>query len=142
MGDYETQVEAVKDRYNDRILAILASIRDAVRGVGLQCDDPEATHGDRFEWSLCAGERVPDLIAVNLVICEQRDYEGAGTGITFRLAATQIDGRVLAEFSPGNFTLQVWIDVTDDDAIEDRFALFETFDPYEMAASLAGKLAA
>ena len=142
MGDYEAQVEAVKDRYNDRILAILARIRDAVREAGLQCDNPEATHGDRFEWSLCIGEKVPHLIAVNLVICEQRDYEGAGTGITFRLAATQIDGCVLAEFSPGNFTPKVWIDVTDSDAIENRFALFETFDPWEMAASLAGKVAA
>ena len=142
MADYEAQVEAVKDRYDDRILAILGGIRDTVRRAGLQCDDPEPTHGDRFEWSLRVGEKGPDTIAVNLVICEQRDYEGAGTGITFRLAATQIDGRVLAEFSPGNFTPAVWIDVADGDAIEDRFAVFETFDPYEMAASLAGKVAA
>ena len=142
MGNYEAQVEAVKDRYNDRILAILARIRDAVREAGLQCDDPEATHGDRFEWSLCVGEKGPDAIAVNVVICEQRDYEGAGTGVTFRLAATQIDGRVLAEFSPGNFTPAVWIDVTDSDALEDRFALFETFDPDEMVTSLASEVEA
>ena len=137
MGNHEAQVEAVKDRYNDRILAILARIRDAIREAELQCDDPEPTHGDRFEWSLRVGEKDPDAIAVNLVICEQRDHEGAGTGITFRLAATRIDGRVLAEFSPANFTPDVWIDVTDSDAIEDRFALFETFDPDEMVTSLA-----
>jgi len=142
MEDYEAQVEAVKDRYNDRILVILARIRDAVREAGLQCDDPEPTHGDQFEWSLCVGEKGPRVIAVNLVICEQRDYEEAGTGITFRLAATQIDGRALAEFSPANFTPAVWIDVTDSDAIDDRFALFETFDPDEMVASLAGKVEA
>ena len=142
MGDYEAQVEAVKDRYNDRILAILARIRDAVREAGLQCDNPEPMHGDRFEWSLRVGEKGPDTIAVNLVICEQRDYEGTGTGITFRLAATQIDGRVLAEFSPGNFMPEVWLDVTDDDAIEDRFALFEGLDPLEIVASLAGTVRA
>jgi len=142
MGDYEAQVEAVKDRYSDRILAILGEIRDAIRRAGLQCDDPEPTHGDQFEWSLCVGEKASEVIAVSLVICEQRDYEGAGTGITFRLAATQIDGRVLAEFSPANFTPAVWIDVTDSDAVEDRFALFETLDPDEMVASLAGKVEA
>ncbi len=132
----------MKDRYNDRILAVLARIRDAVREAGLQCDNPEPTHGDRFEWSLRVGEKGPDAIAVNVVICEQRDHEGAGTGITFRLAATQIDGRVLTEFSPGNFTPAVWIDVTDSDAIEDRFALFECLDPREIVASLAGTVRA
>ena len=137
MGSYEAQVETVRDCYNDRVLAVLARIRDAVREAGLQCDNPEPTHGDRFEWSLRVGEKGPDAIAVNLVICEQRDHEGAGTGITFRLAATQIDGRVLAEFSPANFTPAVWIDVTDSDALEDRFALLETFDPDEMVTSLA-----
>jgi len=137
MGSYEAQVETVRDCYNDRVLAVLTRIRDAVREAGLQCDNPEPTHGDRFEWSLRVGEKGPDAIAVNLVICEQRDHEGAGTGITFRLAATQIDGRVLAEFSPANFTPAVWIDVTDSDALEDRFALLETFDPDEMVTSLA-----
>jgi len=70
MGDYEAQVEAVKDRYNDRILAILARIRDAVREAGLQCDNPEPTHGDRFEWSFGVGRTKPRDAFVPLSISE------------------------------------------------------------------------
>ena len=142
MGSYEAQVEAVKDRYNDRILAILARIRDAVREAGLQCDDPEATHGDRFEWSFGVGRTKPRDAFVNLSITEEPDYEGEGAGITFHLTILENGGRVLGVFSPFNFTPAVWIDVADNDAIEDRFALFETFDSDEMVASLAGKVEA
>ena len=140
MGDYEAQVEAVKDRYNDRILAILAGIRDAVREAGLQCDDPEATHGDRFEWSFGVGPTKPRDAFVNLLVTEEPDYEGEGTGTTFHLTILENGGRVLGVFSPFNFTPEVWIDVADSDAIEDRFALFECLDPAEIADLLAGEV--
>jgi len=142
MGGYEAQVEAVKDRYSDRILAILARIRDALRGAGLQCDDPEAMHCDRFEWSLGVGPTKPRDGVVNFSITEEPDYEGEGTGITFHLTILEDGGRVLGVFSPFNFTPDVWIDVADADAIEDRFALFEGLDPLEIVASLAGAVRA
>ena len=140
MGDYEAQVEAVEDRYSDRILAILARIRDAVRKAGLQCDNPEPTHGDRFEWSFGVGRTKPRDAFVNLSISEEPDYEGEGTGITFHLTILENGGRVLGEFSPFNFTPAVWIDVADDDAVEGRFALFESLDPAETAELLAAGL--
>lgn len=107
MSDYEAQVEAVRDRYSDRILAILGGIRDAVREAGFQCDEPEPTHGDRFEWSFGAGRTKPTDTFVNLSIAEEPDYVGEGTGITFHLTVLENGGRVLGEFSPFNFTPQV-----------------------------------
>ena len=47
---------------------------------------------------------------------------------------------MLAEFPPANFTPDVWIDVADSDAIEDRFALFEGLDSAETAELLAAEL--
>ena len=47
---------------------------------------------------------------------------------------------MLGEFSPCNFTPAVWIDVADDDAVEGRFALFESLDPAETAELLAAGL--
>lgn len=137
MSDYGKQVESVKDRYNNRILAVLARIRDAIREAGFQCSDPEPMHHDRFEWSFGAGRTKPGDAFVNFAIAEKPDYEGEGTGITFHLTILEDGGRVLGVFSPFNFTSAAWIDVTDGDAIEDRFALFETLDPNEMVASLA-----
>ncbi len=138
MADYEAQVEAVRDRYNDRIVALLIRIRDAIRQVGLQCDDPEPMHDDRFWWCFCIGRTKPWDASVELSIVEEGDFEDEeGTGITFRLAIVENGGRILGEFSPFNFTPQVWVDVADGDAVEERFALFESLDPIEIADLLA-----
>ena len=70
---------------------------------------------------------VPDgrePVDVSFSICESTDYEGIEGGYTFRVDIVEDGGRIVGEFSPYNYSEQVWCKTRA--AIAERFEMFPT----------------
>lgn len=129
---YKQRIAAIKDKYNDRAIKILAGIRDDLLAEKFECDEPEFMDGDLYKWSMiasrpgCGDDEKRLDISISLV--EQQEFEGEGEGITFRWDMIEWGGAILGEIAPYNYTSDVWVDSTDEQAVEVRFGLIEQAD--------------
>jgi hypothetical protein len=123
---WNKRTEVIKRRYAKRILAKLTAIQTLLRAEGHITDEP-AESCDDYRWSLLvdADKKMQNGIDITIQICESPEYDGTFAGITFRLDIVEFGGRILGEFSPYNWTEQVWVSITDREAIETRFRLLE-----------------
>jgi hypothetical protein len=130
--EYSAVIEAVKDAYQERVLALLGRIAEACRGEDLIVEGPHDLSDDNFRWTLFV-YRTPlkrddeDLVDVTLEIVEGADYDGreAAFGINFGIDVVEYGGRQLGGLQPYNFTPDVWVDARDADAVAARWQLIE-----------------
>jgi hypothetical protein len=136
--EYSAVIEAVKDAYQERALALLRRVADACRDEGLIADEPFDMSADSFEWCLYVW-RTPlkrndkDLVDVMLEIPEEREYDGGGGfGLNFGLSITEYGGRLLGQLQPYNYTPDVWVDARDANAVAARWQIIENADLSEI----------
>jgi hypothetical protein len=133
MSEYNRLIEGIKDRYHQRILAVLGRVRNRLTEVGIDCDTPTTMHIDHhYSWTFTA--TVPGLepVAIDLKIVEAARYgeerDDGKPGINFALRFLALGGQLLGTFSPYNNMPEFWVDATDKRAVEERFRLFEEAD--------------
>lgn len=146
--DYCDKIEALKLKYEPRILEIMKNLAEAFRAEGFEPMGIVDLCDDEYRWAFEA--RLPGKfperehhpsINISFEIVEQRENDGEGQGVTFRIDLTGVDNECLGGNAPFNYTEQCWVDIDDAEAVEARFKLVETADPYE-CVSLVGNLAA
>jgi len=136
---YADKVTAVKDRYAQRIVKVLESIRAELQAAGYTVDEPFDMSGDDYQWSMLVRvESGPDDdiangdIDITLQIAESMQFEGTEDGINFSLDITEVGGRIRGGLTPYNYSDDVWVSLDDDHRIEQRFSIFEKADPAEI----------
>lgn len=146
IATYADKVTAVKDRYAERIVKVMERIRAELQEAGYHTEGPDEMFGDDYRWALLVrvvsepGQYpVADGdIDITLQIAESMQFEGTEDGINFSLDVVEVGGRILGGLTPYNYTNDVWVDVSDDDAVEWRFSIFEQADPYDIVTLLEG----
>lgn len=140
---YQAQVEAIKERYADRIMAILYAAKHALEEDGFSCSNPFDMSADDYRWSLVVypTDSLDDETTstdITIQIAESVDYDGSEDGINFVVDVVTYGGRMLGGLTPYNYTDQCWVSLDDPDAIEERFQLIERADVAELAALVKG----
>ena len=132
--DYLEALEPVAAAYRDRIEEYVREIGELCKARGFALEGPWDMSADNYEWTLLVwiSGQVEDssrAVSVNVVIDEQRDYEGGeGFGMNFGLTAYGPDGTTVGELRPFNFSEDVWVDARDEAAVAERWAIFEGSD--------------
>jgi hypothetical protein len=129
--------EAIKGKYEQRILAVLNRIAETLRKAGYTVDDPVDLSCDQYSWLLLVhGDGDQDTIDISFKICESEQYDGEEGGVNFALDIVEWGGRILGGLTPFNYTDRCWVDRSDEEAVEERFAIFEEADPADIVPIL------
>jgi hypothetical protein len=118
----------IHKKYGERALKVLRAIAEDVRKkTGLTVEDPADWSIDEFHWGMDVkyGKGEEDRIDVTLHVCESNSSDGSKGGVTFRIDAVDYGGELVGGFSPYNYTEEVWVPRRDEQAVEERFKLFE-----------------
>jgi hypothetical protein len=131
--------EDIKDKYEQRILVLLTKIAETLREAGYTVDEPIDLSCDQYCWSLLVhgdGNGDEDTIDISFRICESEQYDGEEGGVNFMLDIVEWGGRILGGLTPFNYTSQCWVDRSDQEEVEERFAIFEQADPADIVPIL------
>lgn len=128
--------EDIKDKYEQRILAVLTRIAETLREGGCTVDEPIDLSCDQYWWSLLVhGDSDEDTIDISFKICESEE-DGEQGGVNFALDIVEWGGRILGGLCPFNYSDRCWVDRNDEEAVEERFAIFEVADPADIVPIL------
>jgi hypothetical protein len=125
--DYEALFEGLREAYDGRALDLLSTLAQACHDAGLDADDPYYARLDDISWECVLSRHDGSAdCAATLELAEQREHDGddEGHGLNFSLTVTRDGGQIVACIAPFNYTLDVWVDATDADAVAARWALF------------------
>lgn len=131
---YRNRVADVANRYTERALDALRRLADTFDAENWVVDDPKSElDGDDtgMRWSfLVYGPGVgDDFLDVALELHASLDYGDDLAGVNFGLHLVHVDGRIVADYTPFNYTRRVWVPADDVKGIEERFVLVTSFDP-------------
>lgn len=135
--EWNTQVEAVKDKYRERIEKHMVGIAKALAEAGFDCTEHvDFWDCDEYRWSVYVRRGVRDAedhserdVDVTFQIAESAQCDGSEDGINFTIDIVEVSGRIFGGMCPYNYTNKCWVPFDDEDAIEARFGLIEQADP-------------
>jgi hypothetical protein len=138
----QARMEEIGETYNPRIKTFLREVRDVARERGYTCaDEPYDMTDETFTFGLDLKPpgMDPDAdggVDVNIKIPESYVYGDASpdcedkdsnrNGVNFMLDLTEWGGRILGGFAPFNYTSDCWVDISDAEAVETRWAIFDS----------------
>lgn len=128
--------EEIKTKYEQRIIAILNSIRkELTQDDLLSCSYPDDMTCDDYRWSMYV--QTPEQIEkqiedegvdISFLICESENWDGEENGVNFCIDIVGYGGEIIGGLHPFNYTEQVWVSRDNEEAIEERFSLMEQAD--------------
>lgn len=130
---YDDSVEVLAKTYGERVLALLARVRDELvkEGFTIACE-PGEMFGDDYRWSLLVQRPDTDdednRVDITVQIAESRDYDGYDGGVSFTLDLVEWGGRILGGLAPYNYTDQCWVPMGRADEVEQRWSILEDSD--------------
>jgi hypothetical protein len=142
--EYSDIMEGIKNKYEDRIKKVLTAIREVLQGSDYAVGEIYDMSDDCFAWSFLVsrdksvtGNYNPsdlqdDDVDIIFTIAESIHYDGTENGLNFMLDVTEVGGIVLGGMCPFNYTEDVWVDINNSDAIEERFVYFEQANPEDI----------
>ena len=116
--------------YNPKIKALLEQVRTEALERGYQCDEPGEMSDDETRWSVYvipAGSTYDDEngVDVTITILESEHRDGEENGLNFGLDVVGYQGEILGGMTPFNYTDRVWVQRDDEDAVEERWNIFQ-----------------
>ena len=139
--EYSEIMEGIKDKFEPKIRKVLEAMREVLKNEGYAVGEVYDMHDDEYRWAflVCRDKSVKgdynpsdlqdDDIDITFVIAESCEYDGTENGLNFKVDIVEVGGSILGGMCPFNYTEQVWVDINDTEAIEERFSLFEQADP-------------
>ena len=114
------------DEKTARYLIIGNQIRQHLIRMGYACTEPFDITDEEYGWSMAVGNiDTQKAGGIDFHITESKVRDGSDDGIGFFLHFGEWGGRILGDYCPYNYTPQVWVDPNDEDAVEERFAMYE-----------------
>lgn len=144
--DDDDLYETVVKKYGWRMRQLMEELADILREdhdlaetVGAVVSDVVEHPNDQltYDVSVVKGDKRVDL---SFELIDSRDHEGHDEmKVAFGISVTKDDGILCGGLVPFNYTEDLWIDPTDDEAIKTRLTLIEeTWSPF-YAATLAAE---
>ena len=138
---YAAKVEGIMAKYEPRILEHMNTIKNVLEHAGYAVSPPYDMHDEEFTWWMTVETKKEDArerdeygqsqddVDICFEIAESLANDGSLDGINFILDITTVGGSMLGGLSPFNYTPEVWVDVNDEAAVEERFQIIEQADP-------------
>lgn len=128
--DYTEVLDSLYQRTAPLAIAALTAIGEVCKAAGMKVTEPVDLSVDTYEWNLSVYRSATDEgVDISLEIAESVEYDGeVEFGVNFGVTAVEYGGRVLAGFTPFNFTSDCWVDARDTDAVDARWALIDAAD--------------
>jgi hypothetical protein len=139
--EYSDILEGIKNKFEPKIRKVLEAMREVLKNEGYAVGEVYDMHDDVYRWSflVCRDKSVEgdynpsDLqdndVDITFIIAESHEYDGTENGLNFMVNIVEVGGSILGGMCPFNYTEDVWVDINDPDAIEERFSYFEQSDP-------------
>ncbi|MCH8275368.1 MAG: hypothetical protein IH851_11320 [Armatimonadetes bacterium] len=139
--DTKAAYTAIRDKYANRIEAIMIAIADALHTEGYTVKRPSELTGEQYVWNLHVKTKSEDLpystapfytfADVRFEINESEIYNHDPGDVAFRIAMYGMGGEVVVNFMPYDCTEDYWVPVDDTEAVERRFCLIEGLEPVD-----------
>jgi hypothetical protein len=134
--EWNELAERLKDRLKADIECLLGTIRDCLVKKGHACTEVEFWDGDDYSWHVRVTPQTKDMdrqemvpvgckdIDLTIGIVESKECEDSEDGIAFRMDVVADGGEILGQLCPYNYTPELWVDIYDDEAVNERWELF------------------
>jgi hypothetical protein len=135
INSYRAAVERVKGAFEQRIRKFLTTTRQAFIDAGYNVSDIDDMSDECYSWSFAIILTNTELVEENeyidfrFEIAESLAFDGTTDGINFSINIVASGGEIVGGCTPYNYTPDVWVDMHDADAIEERFRMVESLHP-------------
>jgi hypothetical protein len=133
-------METVEKTYEPKALGLLRNVRAALEKMLVPVpNEPFSMCDDQILWELETGtghQYQGGEAGVEIEVVTQRENEGEGFGMNFRLAVVQWGGRVFLDWQPFNFSNRVWVDARDSAAVAARWDELVCLDMAELTGQV------
>lgn len=125
------ETEPIKAKYEKRIIALLNAQRKVLRDEGIKTSRVYEMSDQEYAYTYVIYDGKTHKYArngdidVTFTIAESENREGTDEGIAFALDLVEYSGLIVGGMTPYNYSDELWIPLSDEDAIEERFNLFE-----------------
>lgn len=124
--DYHDVMDAIKARYEVRVLAKLTEIREFIEAnQGHDCGDVFSIDDEEYDWRFMVEQDTPHAYDVSITQGEAVVFGDEAYGVSWRIDFVGESGRIIGGFAPYNYTSSCWVDAKDPDAVEVRFQAIE-----------------
>lgn len=127
MMSFQEKVERLYEQtYKERILRCIKDVEQEALSRGLNTGGPYDLSDEEYKWSILVypGEEQEVGADVTITIAESVAHDGIETGINFMSDIVGYGGSIIGGIAPYNYTPEVWVDIDDDEAIEERWKIF------------------
>lgn len=126
----EALYEATVKRLTPRVEALIESLREALSEAGYDPSMPDWMYGNFYGTFFVSPKDGTEAVDVSFQFVDGRaDADGDGDGeqgtVALSLDVTSEEGRMLGGMTPYNYSEDLWVDMTDDEAVDERMSLFE-----------------
>jgi uncharacterized membrane protein (UPF0127 family) len=138
---YAERVEQIENQYKPKMMQVLENIRTTLTEAGYNTTeiDDFTDENLRLDFMVYMEDTEPiepdeNNIDISFQVAPSIYFDGSLEGISFILDVTSVGGRIIGGLSPYNYTSEVWVDINDENAIEERFNIFTQADPSDIVS--------
>lgn len=116
------------EKYGPKIQKLLEIICSEAKERGYECTSPIDMSDDTYRWAVAVsppGAETEDSVDVSVEIATSEAYDGTPGGLNFSMNVVSYEGEMLGGLTPYNYTDEVWVSMSDPDAVEERWRLFD-----------------
>lgn len=136
---YQAKVEAIETKYEPYMKRILGEMKQAFEQAGYDTSEIGDMSDEHLildfvvyeEGETEEGPQEND-VDVTFQVAPSIHFDGSLEGVNFIIDVVSVGGEIIGGLSPFNYTNEVWVDVNDEFAVEERFNIFNQTDPGEL----------
>lgn len=131
--------EEIKTKYEPRILALMNQVRELIEAeTPYSVSEPFEMPADEWRWDMVITVPGMEDVGYSFTILESEVNDGEENGVSFEVNAVAEGGQMLGGMCPGNYSDDLWVPRGDEEAVEERFKLFEDVDQASILDLLEG----
>lgn len=138
---YTAKVEQIENQYKPKMMQVLENIRTTLIEAGYNTTeiDEYTDENLRLDFMVYREDIEPtepneDDVDISFQVAPSLYFDGSLEGMSFIIDITSVGGRMIGGLSPYNYTSEVWVDINDENAVEERFNMFVQADPSDIVS--------
>lgn len=144
-GAYTQKIEEIETKYKPQMERIIGEIKQLFEEEGYstsEVDDYSDEHLrlDFVVYKNGETEEGPeeDDVDISFQVAPSLYFDGSLEGVNFMVDIVSVGGNMIGGLIPYNYSDDVWADINDESAVEERFNIFNNTDPYEILSLVEG----